>query len=536
MDFDDELINLREQLVKITQLQEDIEKAENSLYEFVKQAWPIVEGGTPFDEGWHIQAIAEHLEALARRKILKLLINVPPRSTKSTLISVMLPAWLWIHRPEERFLYAAYKHAIAQKDSVSCRRLIQSHWYQSRWGNVFQIISDQNTKTRFNNDQSGYRIITSVGAAGTTGDGGSFLITDDPNSSEEVRSKTKRERAIEWFSGGWSIRKNDPKTTVMLNVQQRFHEDDISGYIIANDHKNEWTKLILPMEYEVGRKCVTIPLKSTGDEKWSDPREKEGDLLWPNRIGTKELEEIKLGLKSTYNIAGQLQQRPAPAEGGLLKKSWFKWWKQETYPKFHQVIQSWDTAFTDNKKGSYSACTTWGIFHDDHRVPNLMLIGMWRDHVLYPDLRKIAQKLSRDYRYNGKNEDFIENFKFKPDIILIEAKASGQSLIPDLRQAGILAIGFNPSKYGDKDGRVEIASTLIEAGRVWLPSMAPNYTQLKPFADTFLGECSIFPNGSSKDVVDSMTQVLIRVKEGGYIQNPNDPDDYEEHRQIEKLY
>lgn len=506
---------------------ENIEKAQYSLHEFMKQAWPVVEGGTPFVDGWHIQAIAEHLEALAFRDIKKLLINVPPRSTKSTLISVMLPAWMWLHFPEERFLYGAFKHTIALKDSVNCRRLIQSNWYQRRWGHIFQIVSDQNTKGRFNNDQSGYRLITSVGSAGTTGEGGDFLITDDPNSSEEIRSKTKRDRAIEWFSRGWSTRKNNPKTTVMLNVQQRFHEEDISGHIINSDLEEEWTKLILPMEYEPIRRCFTIPLASTKDKIWHDPREKDGELLWPERFGEKEVKELKRSLKTAYNIAGQLQQRPAPEEGGIIKKSWFKWYKEETYPKFIHTIQSWDTAFSDKKNSSYSACTTWGIFYGDHNVPNIMLIGMWRGHVLYPELRKIAQKLSTDYRDDGTNKYFSANHNFKPDLILVEAKASGQSLIADLRRAGVMCVGFNPGKYGDKEGRVqtETVSHMIEAGRVWLPSLAPNFKQLKPFADTFVEECALFPNASSSDLVDTMTQVLIRTTQSNLLKNPLDEED-----------
>lgn len=517
----EDLIRVKSKIAEV----ENTLKAEISLHEFMRQAWPVVEGGTPFDDGWHIGAMAEHIEALANREIHNLLINVPPRSTKSTLISVMLPAWMWLQKPEEQFLYGAFKHTIALKDSVNCRRLIQSRWYQERWGNLYRIVGDQNTKGRFNNNKSGYRLITSVGSAGITGEGGDFLITDDPNSSEEIGSKTKRDRAIEWFSRGWSIRKNNPKRTVMLNVQQRFHEDDISGHILDTDIDGEWTKLILPMEFEPARKCITIPLKSTNGKLWEDPRTVDKELLWPSRFGPKEVKTLKRDLKNEYNIAGQLQQRPAPVEGGVLKKGWFKWYKQEMYPRFSHVIQSWDTAFTDSKKGAYSACTTWGIYNDDRNVPNLLLVGMWRGHVLYPELRKIAQKLSKDYRYDGNNSDFVDTHSFKPDLIIVESKASGLSLIPDLQQAGINCVGFNPSKYGDKEGRVGMVSHLIECGRVWVPAMQPSFKQLKPFADTFVEECGVFPNGSSRDVVDSMTQVLIRVKQGGFINNPTDPDD-----------
>lgn len=497
--------------------------AQNSLHEFTRQAWPVIRG-EDFIDGWHIGAIAEHIEALHRREIHRLLINVPPRTTKSTLISVMTPAWIWLQTPDEKFIYASHSRDLSYEHSILCRRLIQSEWYNARWGKVFKIISDQNTKGKFENDMSGFRLSTSVGS-GITGIGGSFLTGDDLNDHKSLESKVTRDKTNEWYGSGFSTRLNDPKTSVMLNVQQRYHQEDSSGTIIDHDENGEYTKLVLPMRYEPIRRCFTIPLKSTKGIIWSDPREKDGELLWPERFGEKELKKLESALGSEYNIAGQLQQRPAPSEGGLIKKDWFKWWKQDHNPKFQQVIQSWDTAFTDSKKGDYSACTTWGIFNDDNRVPNLMLIGMWRGQVLYPDLRRISQKLAKDYRYDGKNDDLPTNHSFKPDLIIVESKASGQSLIPDLQQAGIMCVGFNPTKYGDKNGRVQMVSHIIECGRVWVPAMNPTYKQLKPFADKFVEECAVFPNGSSRDLVDSMTQVLIRVKQGGFIQNPSDPDD-----------
>lgn len=534
MTLDEEYDLLLKEARGIVLHQESVEKAEKSFYEFVRQSWHVIKGDDFYD-GWHIGAMCEHAEALFRREILRLIINVPPRTTKSTVLSIMLPAWIWIHKPEEQFLYASHSRDLAHEHSILSRQLITSEWYQARWGYKFRLIDDQNTKGKFGNTRSGYRATTSVNSK-ISGTNASFLVGDDMNDRDIITSKASRDRANSWDSTGFLRRKNDPKTSVVLKVQQRLHQDDNTGYTLANDIDGEYVKLILPMEFEVSRKCSTIILPSTNGNIWTDPREKEGDLLWPERIGPKELAREKIELISAYNIAGQFQQRPAPAEGGIIKKDWFQWWKQDIYPTFTEVIQSWDTAFTDNKKGSYSACTTWGIFHDSHRVPNLMLIGMWRDHVLYPDLRKIAQKLARDYRYKGRSDEFIENHSFKPDLVLVEAKASGQSLIPDLRQAGISAVGFNPSKYGDKDGRVQIASNHIECGRVWLPTLGPTYTQLKPFADTFLEECAVFPNGSSRDIVDSMTQVLIRVKEAGYIQNPSDPDDYETPQPPKFLY
>lgn len=186
-----------------------------SLYEFFKQAWPIMEGDKEFIDGWHIQTICEHLEAVSNREIRNLLINIPPRCSKSSLVSIAFPAWRWIHKSSEQFLYASYALSLALRDSVKCRRLILSPWYQERWGNIFKLVGDQNTKGRFDNTGTGYRLATSSGSA-ATGEGGSMLITDDPNNALDGESEVQRERKIDWWTGVWSTRLNDKKMTVVL--------------------------------------------------------------------------------------------------------------------------------------------------------------------------------------------------------------------------------------------------------------------------------------------------------------------------------
>jgi hypothetical protein len=233
---------------------------EESLYAFVREAWKIMEGGTPFIHGWHIEAIAEHLEACRRREIKNLLINVPPRSSKSSLISVAFPAWLWIHSPHEKFMYASYASSLATEHSLKCRRLIESSWYQERWGSVYHIVSDRNTMKVFENDKGGYRMCTSVGGS-STGSGGSFLVADDPNNAKDGESQTKRLSTNAWWSQVWSTRLNDPKNDVRILVQQRIHQDEVSGFIMANDDDKDWIKVIIPNEFEESRRCITIPLK-----------------------------------------------------------------------------------------------------------------------------------------------------------------------------------------------------------------------------------------------------------------------------------
>lgn len=499
-------------------------KAELSLYEFLKQAWKWIEGDKEFTDGWHIQAICEHLEAIAERKIKNLLINMPPRCSKSSIVSVAFPVWRWIHSPAERFMYSSYAVSLALRDSVKCRRLIQSPWYQERWGELYKLEGDQNTKRRFDNNVGGYRIATSSGAS-STGEGASILVSDDPNNALDGESEVQRERKIDWWTQVWSTRLNDKKNDCRVVVQQRIHEKDISGFILSNDDNNEWVKLILPMEYEESRKSRTIILPTTDGKIWEDPRCKEGQLLWSERIGDKELQSLKQSLGSEYAIAGQLQQRPSPATGGIIKKTWFKWWKHSTMPEIVFTVQSWDTALTGNSKSAYSACTTWGIFYDHNNIANIILLSMWRDRVEYPQIRNMAKRLYYDYRDTGKEHNPI--YKGKPlDMFLIEAKASGDPLIQDLSLAGIRAIPFNPSKYGDKIQRVRMITHLIESGLVWLPAKSPSYESLLPFADIFQESVASFPVAESRDLVDTMTQALLKLKDGQMLLPADDRTDY----------
>lgn len=494
--------------------------AELSLHEFIKQSWPYIEGDKEFIDGWHIQAICEHLEAVYYRKVKNLLINIPPRCGKSTIISVAFPAWCWLHNPSEQFLYASYALNLALRDSVKCRRLILSPWYQERWNNKYKLVGDQNTKGRFDNNKKGYRIATSAGSS-VTGEGGSIIIADDPNNALDGDSEVQRERKLDWWTHVWATRLNDKKNDCRIVVQQRIHERDISGYILAHDDLDEWVKLILPMEFEEKRKATTIILPGNENKIWEDKRTEEGQLLWPERIGPEELRSLKQALGGAYAIAGQLQQRPSPEAGGIIKKEWFKWWKDSNPPPIDFVVQSWDTAFSTNKTASYSACTTWGVFYDHNYIENVILLSMWRGRVEYVELRERAKRLYFDYRDTGKERE--PRFKGRPiDLFLIEAKASGDPLIRDLASAGIVAVPVNPTGHGTKKQRVNFITPLIEGGRIWLPARPPHYDTLLPFADEFLEAAASFPNLESNDLVDTMSQALTKLKTGMFLLNPKD--------------
>ncbi len=368
---------------------------EKSLHSFIKGAWHIIEGHRPFVDGWHLQAKCEHLEAVFRGHIRQLLINEPPRCMKSTAFPVCFPAWIWTQDPQFQFLFMSYVEKLTLRDSVKCRRIIESKWYQERWGHKFQLCGDANTKLRFDNNKTGYRIASSIGGSGT-GEGGDILGIDDANNAGDIESDVIREWTNDWCDGVLSTRLNDPKTGRVVAVQQRLHMQDHSGHILAKNMP-DLVHLCLPMEFEEKRRCITLPLPSTNGKKWQDPRTKEGELLWPERFGPEEVEKLKANLNSEYKVAGQLQQRPSPSEGGIYKKAWFMWWKEPRQPRCEFVLQSWDTAFSTGTDSCYSACTNWGIFKDDHDVSNIILLSAWRGKLEQPDLRRLMIRLANNY-------------------------------------------------------------------------------------------------------------------------------------------
>lgn len=499
--------------------------AEKSLHEFTKQAWPQVEGGSPFIDNWHISAVCEHLEAVTRGDIKNLLINLPPRMTKSTLVGIMWPAWVWISDPVTKWLFSTYAHPLTMRDSRRCRALMRSKWYQVRFGDKFSFMEDADTLVRFDNNKGGYRIATAVDSA-TMGDGGDIIVCDDTNNIRDL-SDNMLQSTIDWWTQVMPTRVNSFMTGRKVVMQQRTHQKDHSGYIMANDPKG-WVKLILPMEFEEKRRCVTVVLPSTNGKPWRDPREKEGDILDPNRIGPKELKQLKKDLGSEYAVSGQLQQRPAPESGGIIKKGWFQIWKQPTPPKCDYVVLSVDTALTENKNSAYNAATTWGVFSDDKGTPNVILLSVWRERCEYPELRDRIKRMSQNYLDDGPTPIANGVIK-KPDMVLIEAKVSGISLVQDLARAGVLATKFNPDKLGDKVQRVRMITPILEAGRVWLPGRPPDYVNLRTYADLFREQAAAFPNAESRDLIDTATMVLWRLQVSGFIWHRDDegpPPDY----------
>ena len=474
-----------------------------SLKEFTKSSWQAIEPGRDFYDNWHIDAVSDHLQAVVEGDIKRLIINIPPRHMKSISVAVALPAWAWTIQPEKKFLYASYAGSLSIRDSVKCRRLLDSRWYKEHFGETFKLTSDQNQKQRFENNKTGARIATSVDGA-LTGEGGDIIVIDDPHNVRESESSTVREGVLEWWDQAMQTRLNDPKTGAFIIIMQRVHENDLTGHILSNELGDEWDHLCLPARYEVGHPTIT---RSTLN--FFDPRTKEGELLWPDRIDDKTLANLERSLGS-YAAAGQLQQRPMPKGGGILKAEWWVPWEKEELPSnIEYVLQSWDTAFSTKENSSYSARTTWGVFRSNGQV-NVIVIDMWYDRVSYPELRKIAQESYEEW---------------EPDAVLIEKKASGQSLLQDLRMAGIPVLEYSPDR--DKQARAHASSALLEDGRIYFPFN-------KKWAKDLIDICAAFPAGDNDDIVDTCTQAWLRLRKGWFVTHSNDyeEDEYPEKRRM----
>jgi predicted phage terminase large subunit-like protein len=494
------------QMLELVKWEQDRRSASASLYEFVKQSWHVVEPGIPFIASWHIEAICEHLEAVSAGEIHRLLINIPPRHSKSTIVSVMWPAWEWITDPAQKFLCASYSGNLSTRDNLKTRRLLQSPWYQERWGHMFAFAGDQNAKQRFENDKTGYRLATSVGGT-ATGEGGSRLILDDPHGAQAAQSEVMRESDLEWFDMVWSTRLNNPKTDAMVTVMQRLHERDISGHILE-DIKG-WEHICIPAEWDGKARKTSLGAY--------DPRKKKGELICPERFGEKEITTLKQ-LLGTYGTAGQLQQDPTPSEGGILKVKHFNLWPSSSgLPPFEYILQSYDCAFTEKTTGDPTACSVWAIF--THKgVRNAMLIDAWDEHLSYPDLRTRAVK-DWTTEYGGMTKDSPYSRAKRPDRILVEAKASGQSLLQDLRLAKVPAVGYNPGQ-ADKVSRAHQAAPTLELGLLWVPESGKNPGHPVTWAAAFLKQLGKFPVAEHDDYVDTFTQAIIYLKNDGWFELP----------------
>lgn len=436
----------------------------NRLAAFTRKTFETVDPGTPYNHNWHVDLIAEYLEACTRREIKRLIINIPPRYMKSIAVTVGWPAWLLGRDPSERIIAASYAHTLSLKHSIDCRLVVKSDWYRRVYP-ATQLVDDQDTKQKFVTTARGMRYATSVDGS-AIGEGGNFLIVDDPHSAAGALSDIQRAAACIWFDQGFATRLNDKNNGVIVVVMQRLHSNDLTGHLLE---KGGWEHLCIPALAE-GKTLIDFGRVKVLREA--------GSPLHPAREDLEAIAKQKIALGS-YAFAGQYQQRPAPAEGGIFKAEWFRRYAkpQESYS---EIVQSWDTAFKPDQLNDPSVCTTWGVKPDGFDLLHL-LVGRME----YPDLKAKVLSQAADW---------------KPTAILIEDKASGQSLIQDMRrQTQFPIVAIMPK--GDKVIRAAGVSAMVEAGKVFLPQQASWLTDYEM-------EMLTFPNAPHDDQVDSTTQFL----------------------------
>jgi predicted phage terminase large subunit-like protein len=432
----------------------------------------------PFVPGWHIDAIAEHLEAITRGQIRNLLITIPPRHTKSTIVSVAWPSWEWIDHSQRRWLFASYAESLAIRDNVRSRRLIQSTWYQDNWGERFQFAGDQNEKRRVETDRGGHRIAVGTGGS-ATGEGGDRLVIDDPHNVGEIESALVRKGTLDWFDQVWSTRANDPKTTAKVIIMQRSHCDDLAGHVLE---QGGWEHLSIPAEYEGDSRKTVIG--------WRDPRTEEGELAWPERFGPAEIAEAKRTLGS-FAYAGQYQQRPVPAAGGVWKRHWFRFYRRvDRPPKFDMAAASWDCAFKDLRSSDYVCGQLWA-----RKGADFYLLDQVHGRLDFPATLQAIRGL------NARANCPV-------NAVLIEDKANGSAVLSVLKKEIPGMIAVNPE--GGKEGRAAAVAPMIEAGNVLLPM-----AEEQPWVEDALLEFCTFPAAKHDDRVDAASQALLWLQNKG---------------------
>ena len=472
-----------EQLTKISALQKAInrlsvlekhDKVQKSLLEYAKFQMP--EYQTPA----HIQLLAHKLEEVERGNIKRLAIFMPPRHGKSQLTSQFFPAWYLGRNPSKFVIATTYAQDLADDFGRSVRNQIQDEDY-NRIFNDCTLSKDSSSVRRFHTTGSG--VYYAVGAGGAiTGRGAHLLLIDDPiKGREDADSDAMRSNLIDWYRST-AYSRLMPGGSIIL-IQTRWHEDDLAGWILRETSHEPWEVIELP---------------AVLDEKASKILKRpKGQALWPEAYDKKRLEEIKktAGSREWNSL---YMQRPSAEEGNLLKRYWWKAWKEDNPPECNYILQSWDTAYTVKSTSDYSAVTTWGIF-EHNGIQNAILLSARRERWEFPELKSEAINL-----YN----------EFKPDVVLIEAKASGWSLIQELQRAGIPITPFNPKK-ADKKTRAHSVTPLFESGRVWYPSS-------KYWAEDVINQCAQFPSSNYDDLVDSTTQALMRLRQGLFVEHPQD--------------
>ncbi len=459
--------------------EEKKEKAQNNFLYFTKHIWP------EFIEGKHHKIISEKFDKLATGEIKRLIVNMPPRHTKSEFASTLLPAWMIGREPKLKIIQTTHTGELAVRFGRKAKTLIDSPEYQE----IFQtrLREDSQAAGRWETAQGGEYFAAGVGGA-ITGRGADLLIIDDPHSEQDAMNMTALERAYEWYTSG-PRQRLQPGGKIVC-VMTRWNTKDLTGILLKNQSEpksDQWDIVEFP---------AIMP---------------SGKPVWPEYWKLDELESVKASL-SLGKWNAQWMQNPTSEEGAILKREWWKDWDKDYIPKLEHVIQSYDTAFMKKETADYSAITTWGIFRENEDSPaQLLLLDAVKDRFEFPELRRVAKE---QYDY------------WQPETVLVEAKASGLPLTYELRNMGIPVVNYTPSRGNDKHTRVNSVAPLFESGNIWAPLS-------KQFAQEVIEECAAFPFGDHDDLVDSTTQAVMRFRQGGLLMHP---EDYEDEKTPQKKY
>ena len=452
--------------IKLSEKEKQI-KVQDDFLTFVKHVWP------EFIEGAHHKKIAEKFNDIANKKIKRLIINMPPRHTKSEFASFLLPAWMVGRRPDLKIIQSTHTTELAIRFGRKAKTLIDSPEYQQMFKTTLR--EDSQAAGKWETSQGGEYYAAGVGSA-ITGRGADLLIIDDPHSEQDALNMSSMERAYEWYTSG-PRQRLQPGGTIVV-VMTRWNMKDLTGMLLKNQNElksDKWELIEFP---------AILP---------------SGKPVWPEYWNKDELEGVKASI-SIGKWNAQWMQNPTAEEGSLIKREWWKVWEKDTMPPLEHVIQSYDTAFLKKESADYSAITTWGVFRPDQdSPPNLILLDAVKERLEFPELRKKAME---QYKY------------WNPETVIIESKASGLPLTYELRKMGIPVINFTPSRGNDKHARVNACAPIFESGQIWAPDMK--------FAEEVVEECASFPYGDHDDLVDSTTQAVMRFRQGGFITLPDD--------------
>ena len=473
---DSDLRVLEAQLSKLEKLK-DRELCQTKFIKFVERVWPT------FISGAHHKRMADAFERVANGTCKRLIINMPPRHTKSEFASYLLPAWFLGRFPHKKVIQASNTGELAVGFGRKVRNLVDSETYHEIFPSL-QLQADSKAAGRWNTSKGGDYFAIGVGGT-VTGKGADVLIIDDPHSEQEAAMAASNpeiyDKVYEWYTSG-PRQRLQPGGAIVV-VMTRWSQRDLTGQVIkaaAARNGEEWEVIEFP---------AILP---------------SGNPLWPQFWSIEELEALRNELPNSKWQA-QYQQNPVGNESAIVKRDWWKIWTEKRPPSCEYILQTWDTAFEKNNRADYSAGTTWGIFNyeEDYGMPNIILLNTYRKRVEYPDLKRDVLKEYRD---------------FEPDGVLIEKKASGAPLIYDLRAMGIPVQDFTPGKGQDKIARLNAVSDIIASGKVWVPETR--------WAEELIDEIAEFPSGQHDDLVDATTLALMRFRQGGFLRLPSDePED-----------